>query len=171
MNGKLSLNVSGIGFDGHIASLFGIDKKRGFQAYTKLTINEFIQFPEFAAHLTIGERVLEKKAFVIAIANASQYGNNAMIAPAASVCDGLLQISILKKMPPYRLDFIYSFFSGTIAQSAYCEILDARDLTIQLATPVAYHIDGEPCGKADRFVIETVPASLQMLAPRDVVNP
>ncbi len=171
MNGKLSLNVSGIGFDGHIANLFGTDKKRGFQGYMKLTLNEFIQFPEFNAQISIGESVVKKRAFVIAIANSSQYGNNAKIAPAASVCDELLHISILKKIPFYRLDFIYSFFSGTINQSAYCEILEARDLVIQLNSHVPYHIDGEPCGKADRFVIEMIPASLQMLAPCNMMSP
>jgi diacylglycerol kinase (ATP) len=171
MNGKLSLNVSGLGFDGHIASLFGTDKKRGLHGYTRLTLNEFIRFPEFEAHISIGGNVMRKKAFVIAIANSSQYGNNAKIAPAASVCDELLHISILKKIPPYRLDFIYAFFSGTIDQSAYCEIVQARDVEIQLHAPMSFHIDGEPAGKADRFVIEMIPTSLRVLAPCNIMNP
>ncbi|MGC1243998.1 MAG: YegS/Rv2252/BmrU family lipid kinase [Chryseosolibacter sp.] len=173
MNGKLSVNVSGIGFDGHIANLFGADKKRGLQGYTKLALSEFMNFPEFDATLTLGEHELKKKAFVIAIANSSQYGNNAMIAPSASVCDEVLNISILKKFPAYRLDFIYSFFSGTIDQSAYCETLRIRDGVIQLTEPMPYHIDGEYAGTADRFEIELVPASLNMLAPCDAekLNP
>jgi diacylglycerol kinase (ATP) len=171
MNGKLSLNVSGIGFDGHVANLFGTDKKRGLQAYTRLTFNEFRQFKEFDAELRVGGTILKKKAFVIAIANSSQYGNNARIAPAASVCDELLHISILKKMPPYRLDFIYSFFAGTINESAYCEILEARDLTIRLSAPVPYHIDGEASGTAAEFQIEMMPGSIQMMAPREIVRP
>lgn len=171
MNGKLSLNVSGIGFDGHIATLFAAEKKRGFQGYAKLALNEFMRFPEFEAELIIGETILKKKAFVIAIANSSQYGNNALIAPDASVCDQLLNISILKKMPAYRLDFVYSFFSGTIKESAYCEILEARDFTIQLPSPVAFHIDGEPAGHADRFVIEMIPESVKMLAPGNTIHP
>lgn len=170
LNGRLSLNVSGIGFDGYIADLFGMDKKRGLQGYTRLVLNEFMQFPEFEAAITVGGRSTMKKAFVIAIANSSQYGNNAKIAPAASIRDGLLNISILKKMPPYRLDFIYSFFSGTIDQSAYCEILQGRDTVIELNAPVAFHIDGEPAGKADRFEIEMIPASLNILAPWESKN-
>lgn len=165
LNGRLSLNVSGIGFDGYIASLFGLDKTRGLKGYTRLVLHEYMQFPEFDARITIGETELQKKAFVIAIANSSQYGNNAKIAPAASIRDGLLDISILKKVPPYRLDFIYSFFSGTVDQSAYCENVRARDMFIQLHSPVDYHIDGEPAGKADRFKIEMMPASLNILAP------
>ncbi|MEX2234427.1 MAG: YegS/Rv2252/BmrU family lipid kinase [Cyclobacteriaceae bacterium] len=165
INGKLSLNVSGIGFDGHIADLFGADTKRGLQGYTKHILNEFMNFPEFDARITYGEIQIKKMAFVIAIANSSQYGNNARIAPAASICDQLLDISILKKIPPYRLDFVYSFFSGTIDQSAYCETLQVRDAEIQLNGPMAFHVDGEPAGKAEHFFIEIVPASLNILAP------
>ena len=165
MNGRLSVNVSGVGFDGHIAKLFGADKKRGLQGYTKLVLNEFLSFPEFDAIVSVGGKELKKKAFVIAIANSSQYGNNARIAPAASVCDEVLNVSILKKFPAYRLDFIYALFSGTIDQSAYCESLRMRDGIIQLTEPLAYHIDGEFAGMADRFEIELLPASLKVLAP------
>ena len=165
LNGKLSVNVSGIGFDGHIANSFGSDKKRGLQGYTRLVLNEFRNFPEFEATVTVGENQLVRKAFVIAIANSSQYGNNAKIAPAASVCDEVLNMSILKKIPPYRLDFIYSFFSGTVDQSAFCETFQVRETAIKLNAPVAYHIDGEPGGIADRFIVELVPASLRMLIP------
>ena len=165
INGKLSLNVSGIGFDGYVANLFDIEGQRGLQGYTKLVLNEYMQFREFEAALKIDDRVMERKAFVIAIANSSQYGNNAKIAPTASVCDQLLNISILKKFPPYRLDFIYSFFSGAIDQSAYCESLQIRNASIRLKEPMDYHVDGEPAGKAGKFTIELLPASLQILAP------
>ena len=171
INGKLSLNVSGIGFDGHIANLFGAGKKRGLQGYAKHSIQQFIQFKEFEAEIEIERDVLKRKAFVIAIANSSQYGNNARIAPAASICDGLLHISILKKIPPYRLDTLYAFFSGSIDRSPFCDTLETSRLTIRLNKLMAYHIDGEPCGTNDQFVISVSPASLKVLAPYEKTNP
>jgi diacylglycerol kinase (ATP) len=171
MNGKLSLNVSGIGFDGHIANLFAKDKKRGLQGYTKLTLNEFLQFKEFEAEIETEEQTIKRKAFVIAIANSSQYGNNARIAPAASVCDQLLHINILKKVPPYRLDFLYSFFYGKIDKSPFCEVFQTNKMTIRLNKPMSFHIDGEPCGQSNEFGIELLPYSLKMLAPQSAVDP
>jgi diacylglycerol kinase (ATP) len=171
LNGKLSLNVSGIGFDGHIANIFGQEKKRGLQGYAKHTFNEFFAFKEFKAQMTTHSDTLVKKAFVIAIANASQYGNNARIAPAASVCDEILHISILKKVPAYRMDFIYSFFNGTIDTSSFCEILEAKNLHIKLDQPMAYHVDGEPCGTADEFDIKIQPRSLKMLVHPSTARP
>lgn len=165
INGKLSLNVSGIGFDGHIAELFGTVKQRGFQGYTRLVMNEYGPFGEFNADIRAADDTFNKTAFVIAIANSSQYGNNAKIAPGASVCDQLLDISILRKFPAYRLDFIYSLFAGTIDRSAYCETLQIRNATISVPQPLPYHVDGEFAGTADHFEIDLAPASLNMLAP------
>jgi YegS/Rv2252/BmrU family lipid kinase len=167
VNGNLSLNVSGIGFDGHIANLFGRNKKRGLAGYAKLTIKEFFSFDEFDADVVIDDIFFAKKAFIVAVANSSQYGNNARIAPAASICDGLLHITILKKVPPYRADFLYSFFTGNIAQSAYCEIVTGKRISIKLNRAIAYHIDGEPSGLSDNFTIEVKPLSLQIIVPNN----
>lgn len=171
LNKKISLNVSGIGFDGHIANLFGKEKKRGLKGYVKHTFNEFFRFREFEASITMNDKTFKRKAFIIAVANSSQYGNNARIAPAASVCDQLLHISILKKVPPYRLDFIYSFFAGKVDRSAFCETLETNSMTIRVDHPVAFHIDGEPCGESNVFEIELLPSSLKMLVPQHAKRP
>jgi YegS/Rv2252/BmrU family lipid kinase len=165
LNGKLSLNVSGVGFDGHIANIFGSEKKRGFKGYAKHVLKQFLGFEEFEVEIITDKETLKRNAFVVAIANSSQYGNNARIAPAASVCDQLLHVSILKKIPLYRFDFVFSFFGGTIDQSAYCQVVEAKKLTLRLQHPVAYHVDGEPCGQNSLFDIQLLPASLKMIVP------
>lgn len=165
INHKLSLNVSGIGFDGHIANLFANNKIRGLFGYLRLTLKEFFNFQEFEADVTIDGKTSLRKAFIIAIANSSQYGNNIRIAPLASVSDGLLDISIMKKVPLHNLRFIYSFLRGTLQKSGRCEMLKAKEARIKASKPVAYHIDGEPCGTDDTFLIRLKPASLSVLVP------
>lgn len=165
VNGKLSLNVSGIGFDGHIANLFGGKTKRGLTGYTKLTVTEFLQFKEFEATISMDGNPLDANAFIIAIANSSQYGNNARIAPAASVCDGLLHLNIIRKVPMYRLDVVYSVFAGSIERSSFCQILAGQNIHVKTKHPIAFHVDGEPCGHHDDFYISMKPSSLKVLVP------
>jgi YegS/Rv2252/BmrU family lipid kinase len=165
VNGKLSLNVSGIGFDGHIANLFGGKTKRGLTGYTKLTVTEFLQFKEFDALIEMDGQTIDTSAFIIAVANSSQYGNNARIAPAASVCDGLLHLNIIRKVPMYRLDVVYAVFAGNIERSSFCQIIAGRKIRIKTKKPVAYHVDGEPCGHLDDFTIAMSPGSLKVLVP------
>lgn len=166
VNGQLSLNVSGIGFDGHVANIFGHGKKRGLRGYTKVTLSEFVRFREFEAEIISGNDTVKRKAFVIAIANSSQYGNNARIAPAASVTDGILHVCLLKKVPAYRLDFVYNFFAGKINESSFSEFIETKHMIIKLDEPVAFHIDGEPSGVGKVFDISILPQSLQMMAPK-----
>jgi YegS/Rv2252/BmrU family lipid kinase len=170
VNGKLSVNVSGIGFDGHIANQFGRNGKRGLAGYTKLTIEEYTRFREFDVSIAADEKRFQRKAFVIALANSSQYGNNARIAPHASICDGKLNLTVLHKIPPYRVDLIHSFFSGQIDQSTFCEVMDIRDCEIHLSEPIEYHVDGEPCGSDTHFKIRLLPSSLNLLIPHHAKN-
>ena len=166
INDRLSLNISGIGFDGHVANLFAGNVKRGLKGYAKVTLNEFMSFKEFEADIIQESSTVKRKAFVIAVANSSQYGNNARIAPAASVCDGILHVCFLKKVPPYRLDFIYNFFNGSIRNSSFCEFIETKDLEIRVDKPVAFHIDGEPCGVDTHFKIQMMPQSLRVFVPK-----
>jgi diacylglycerol kinase (ATP) len=165
LNKKLSLNVSGIGFDGHIANLFGGKTKRGLTGYASLILQEYLRFREFEFEIAVGTLRETRKAFVVAVANSSQYGNNACIAPAASVTDGLLHINMLKKVPAYRFDFVYAFFNRSIHKSTFSEVVEAPALKIKTSTPVSFHVDGEPCGQHDSFDIAVNPAALQVIVP------
>lgn len=165
LNNKISLNVSGIGFDGHIANLFGGKTKRGLTGYAKLTLREFLRFKEFDVTISLNGEEINRRAFIVAIANSSQYGNNACIAPTASVTDGLLHLNVLKKVPPYRFDFVYAFFAKSIHKSKYSEIVASTNFTLTTKSPVPYHVDGEPCGLHDTFNIAVLPNSLQVIIP------
>ena len=167
VNNKLSLNVSGIGFDGHVTNLFGVKSPRGLIGYITLCITEFFRFREFETSITTDDGTFKRNAFIIAIANSSQYGNNALIAPTASVCDGFLKVNIMKKVPLYRLDFVYAFFSGKLGKSSFCEIIETRSFAFKTNGPVSYHVDGEPCGMADSFTITLTPSALQVVVPRE----
>jgi diacylglycerol kinase (ATP) len=169
LNGKLSLNVSGIGFDGRIAQLFGGKTKRGLTGYATLTIREFLRFKEFDSVISSEGLTWKTRSFVLAIANSSQYGNDACIAPGASVTDGLLNLNILRKIPPYRFDFVYAFFTKTIDRSPYCNIKTLSNFTIETSEPIPYHVDGEPCGLDQRFEVILSPAALPVIVPNKTI--
>jgi diacylglycerol kinase (ATP) len=167
LNGKLSLNVSGIGFDGHIANLFAKKKRRGFWTYARLVTLHYLMFKEFTAELELENHEFKKhSALMIAIANASQYGNNARVAPNASITNNSLQTAILKKVPAQRgFRFAYQMFTGKLKTGKDYSCVTMHNGVIKVDSPTAYHVDGEPCGHATEFKIEIFPHSLQMVTP------
>lgn len=166
INTKLSVNVSGFGFDGHIANLFDKNKKRGFWGYARLVLNEYLSFKEFSWELHEEGRHSTHLGFMVAIANSSQYGNNACIAPNASTTDSLLDLGIAKKIPFYRaLPMGLRLFRQTLKNNDLYFSKKISDCRIVCPQPVPYHVDGEPCGFAQSFSIQVLPRSLKILVP------
>lgn len=168
INNHLSINVSGVGFDGHVANLFGKDGKRGLLGYIKLTVREFFTFKEFICTLTVDGKLIPTKAFIIAIANSSQYGNNARIAPEASVMDHKLHVTLLTKVPMLSLlPFMVRFFTNRVYNSAYCSTFDGSSFQLSMQKDMAYHIDGEASGSEKVFSIGIQPSSLRLIIPKE----
>jgi YegS/Rv2252/BmrU family lipid kinase len=167
VNDQLSVNVSGIGFDGHVAGLFGKDGKRGLFHYGKLVVNNFIAFKEFDYELVLDGTQSKNSSFIISIANSSQFGNNASIAPHASLCDQMLDICLVKKLTVFQgLVFAYRLFNKTLHQSNDVKIHKAKVIEVRTQKDLPYHIDGEPAGTSSHFRIKTNPASLLVAIPK-----
>jgi diacylglycerol kinase (ATP) len=166
LNNKLSVNVSGIGFDGHVAGLFGKNGKRGLLGYIKLVTQEFFSFKEFPIELYADGKLYQRNAFILAIANSSQFGNNATISPFASVCDQLMDVCFIKKVPIWQsVGFGVKMFSQKIDTSAFVEIIKAKELSLRFPHPTPYHIDGEAMDPESVFTISLRPSSLCMIVP------
>ena len=83
----------GMGFDAQVAERFSQEGTRGPLTYLKSAFMEYVKFHHETYRIEINGSTMFEKAFVIACANASQYGNNAYIAPKASMRDGLIVVA------------------------------------------------------------------------------
>jgi YegS/Rv2252/BmrU family lipid kinase len=168
VNGRLSINVSGIGFDGHIANLFSSGVRRGLLGYIKLILKEYFSFKEFDLEVAVDNQIIHQQNFILAIANSSQYGNNARIAPLASVGDKKLELASIKKIPLYMgLSFGIKMFSGRLKESKQYTVQSITNAIIKSKIPIAFHVDGEPCGHSNEFIVNLQPQSLNIIVPNN----
>jgi YegS/Rv2252/BmrU family lipid kinase len=169
INEKISVNISGIGFDGHVATLFGKNGKRGLMGYSQLVMKEFFGYKEFVSEGLIDNKPHKKDAFILAFANSSQFGNNAKIAPHASVCDGLIDVCFIRKVPFIQTpSFAHKLFTGHIEKSSFIDIIKARNVSLTFARSMPYHVDGEAMNATREFNIQVKPASISMLLPESL---
>jgi diacylglycerol kinase (ATP) len=171
INDKLSVNVSGIGFDGHIASLFAKGKKRGLMGYSKFILKEFLAFKEFPIEATIDHVEYKRDGFVLAFANSSQFGNNARVSPQASVCDGWLDVCFIRKVPIVKaLGFTQQMFTGHLDQSPLVDIVKGKKIRLSFSRPMPYHVDGEGMKPAKEFSVEILPSSIDVIIPKTSIG-
>lgn len=87
----------GVGFDAFVSLQFSKAGRRGPLTYLEKTLLESLKYRPETYELEMDGSTLRYKAFLIACGNASQYGNNAYIAPQATLNDGLLDVTILER--------------------------------------------------------------------------
>lgn len=157
--------TAGLGFDAHVGRMFELDSKRGFRTYIKKTASEYFRYKPDLYKIGIGEKVYEREAFLLTFANASQFGNNALIAPSADLKDGLLDLVIMSSVPIGRIpEMGIRLFTGKIDRSRYLEVIQLDRVEVSSdQDQVAIHYDGEPGITSSPVKVEIVPSSLQVI--------
>ena len=163
-NGIPFVNVSGVGFDAHIAKLFSGLKGRGFINYLKLILKE-LNYKAREYEITYDGRNKKVEAFLISFANASQYGNDAKISPISDIKDGLLDFVIVKRFAKWKIPFfLFKVAIGKVHLSKYVEIIQTEYMKIN-TTDTLVHLDGEPLITTNPLHIKVLPKTLKIAMP------
>jgi diacylglycerol kinase (ATP) len=166
INGHPFFCTAGLGFDGYISSVFAGSKKRGLRSYIELVLKEFMKFKPGQARISLNGKEFEAPCFVLTFANASQYGNNAYIAPMADIRDGWLDVCLIRDLTLRKAVAVsYGLATKRIATSGHAEFFKTQTALIQTATNLPYHADGEYIGEANEFTVTIKPLSLEVLTP------
>lgn len=157
----------GVGFDAAVSERFAREPRRGRVSYIRSAVREFLNFaPEdYTISLPDGT-VLTEKAFLVAVCNASQYGNNAYIAPNASITDGLFDVTIVHSGSPLTTALVgLDLMTGFIDHNMLIDRFRANALSIKRNAPGPMHIDGEPMVSPSEMSIKCHHGELRMFSP------
>ena len=157
----------GTGFDASISEEFQKAGARGLRTYVQQIVKKIFSYrPE---HYTLkGDGIdLQGDAFLITFANCNQWGNAAVIAPKASIQDGLLDVVICSPFPLILAPGLaLSLFTKTIDQGVHVSSVKTRELTLYRDAPAPFHLDGDPVSFGTEIHIRVVEDGLWVLAPK-----
>ena len=166
VNGRKFFCTCGVGFDAAVSAAFAEKKRRGPLTYLQSTFQTYAKYrPELYTISANGQRVTER-AFLVAVCNASQYGNNAYIAPSATIDDGLLDVTIVHAgNTPSTALVGFDMLMGNIEHNMLVQTFRTHNLTIERTAPGVAHLDGEPLELDDTLRIACHPGRLSVFAP------
>ncbi len=153
----------GVGFDAAVSDHFARQHRRGLITYLQSAIHEFMHYESELYTIEIDGREFSREAFLVVCCNASQYGNNAFIAPDASIRDGVLDITVVRagnKLQKAVLGF--DMMAGFIGKNALVETVRARHAVITRSSAGPAHIDGEPLTLGERLEVRCHAGSLRI---------
>ncbi len=157
----------GMGFDAFISLKFAEAGKRGPITYVENVLKEGLNYKPEVYEVEDETGARRYKAFLIACANASQYGNNAYIAPEASMRDGMMDVIVMEpfnalEAPQISIDL----FNKTLNQNSKIKHFQTRRIHIHRQEPGAIHYDGDPI-----MTGPDVDVHIEPLGIRIVTNP
>ena len=135
----------GVGFDAFVSSKFANSEKRGVLTYLENALIEGVKYKPDTYEIKIDGEASKYKAFLIACANASHYGNNAYIAPHASMSDGVMDVTI---MEPFTIleapQIAIQLFNKTLNHNTRIKTFRCKHVQIHREREGVIHFDGEP---------------------------
>lgn len=163
INDYLSINVSGVGFDGAVAQEFE-KTSRGFANYAKVVAELFNDFIPINVKFQQEYQQYNDDYLMVSFANTKQFGNNAYIAPHADVSDGLVDVVLVKKFPiTHAIPFSYKMFSKDLKENEYVKFLSVSEIEFSVDTDI-WHIDGDFTTIPSPVKVKVLPKSLKILS-------
>ena len=166
VNGRQFLNVMGVGFDAVVAHRFAASEIRGLRTYFAQGFAAYAGFHAEEYEITTDTETFRKRASLVEVANGAYYGNNARIAPPASIRDGMLDVVLVDDVSFFNaLRLLPPLFRGTFHRSRFVTMIRTRALTIRRAEPGPVQLDGEPYTLEAELHVRVAPQSLKVLVP------
>lgn len=145
INGHSFFCTCGMGFDAFISQKFAEARKRGLKTYLEKILREGLKYHPETYEISDETGTKKYDAFLIACANASQYGNNAYIAPYATMTDGLLDITIMEPFTVFDIPQIcIDLMNHTLDKNPKIKTFRAKAIHISRKRPGVIHFDGDP---------------------------
>ncbi|MBN2010511.1 diacylglycerol kinase family lipid kinase [candidate division KSB1 bacterium] len=167
-NDRYFFTTSGFGLDAMIGKRFDEGKIRGAAPYYVAGMREIMHFQPSQYEIRFGDKVLKRKAILVAVANMKQYGINAIIAPHAKPDDGELDLCIVSgdKLLPAMIH-LPKLFTGQIDKAPHVELYRHAEFKIIREKAEVYHLDGEVIHQKEKEInVSVLPKALNL-----IVNP
>jgi YegS/Rv2252/BmrU family lipid kinase len=103
--------------------------------------------------------------YTVAAANSGAYGGGMMMAPDASLEDGLLDIVLVAHAPKLRfLRLLPTVFKGEHIKQPNVEVLRAREVRISAERPFTMYADGDPIADLP-VTVRALPSAVRVMVP------
>ena len=167
INGYPFFCTCGVGFDAHISYKFASSKRRGSTAYIENVLRSFHSYKPETYKIETESEIFSCQAFLVTCANASQYGNNAFIAPKASLNDGMMDVAIVKPLETYNaLPFTIQLFTKSIDYNKRVRRLRCKKIHIHRESPGIIHFDGDAINTDKDIYVEIIHNGLRVLTSK-----
>lgn len=166
MNGQPFFCTAGMGLDAAVSLDFARSTHRGLSNYISLAWERWKGHPVENYSIQADAESWSGQAVFLTVANANQWGNQARIAPWASLQDGRLDVVVVRPFHTVEIpDLATRLMTGHADTSRRVLHFSATQIHLHRDLPGPVHFDGDPSQGGTDFDIRVLPGALKVLVP------
>ena len=156
----------GVGFDAKVTDTFSKAGTRGVLTYMESILKEIATYKDKTYKLSFDNSSETFDCFIVTCANAEQWGNNAFIAPTASLRDGLMDVVVIHPFTPLDAPLLaFQLFNKLIDRNPKVTVRRCAQMTITRDSEGPAHYDGEPVTLGKEIHVRMIKGGLKVLIP------
>jgi len=170
-NGRPFFVTCSMAWDAALLRTFEQFPVRGILPYVFSAAYEFLGYVPQPIHVTLDgkEELSFADPLVFTLANLTQYGGGARIAPQACPDDGCLElVVVLRQDAPWVFANLAKLFDGTLDELPQVITRRFQRLEVRRDAPAPIQVDGEVIHAPATVSVEVLAGSLNILAPEVV---
>ena len=155
-------------WDASIVEFFDKSPIRGIVPYIFAGVQGFIEYKpqEMRVKIDSGEELILPDPLLFTVANLTQFGAGAKIAPHAQADDGYLELVAARRQDmPRLIANIGRLFDGSISRMPEVSFRRFQSLTVSRERPAVIQVDGELVDAPADVEVTVIPKGLKVLVP------
>lgn len=164
VNGNICIHIADVGINAELIYNYEISKSSGMLGYVKQAIPTLLKsnYP-YEFQISLNDKVIEKKAVLLAFANAKKYGTGAIVNPNGKINDGTFEVIVYKKLK--LMEILKSIVKTPYVKKTALESYRTKSVLVKCKKHIALQVDGEFMGEYDEISAKIKPKSLKLAIP------
>jgi YegS/Rv2252/BmrU family lipid kinase len=156
------VNLLGTGFVSNVAYRARKYKMLGSLSYILAVLEELVVLKAVDIELVIDGEIIKRKAVFTEICNSRYTGGDMLMAPAAEIDDGMLDVIVLNKVSRRKILSLFPLlFKGEHVNDDAVELFRGRNISLKSGIPLMLTPDGETFGDTP-FEVKMHPGKIRM---------
>ncbi len=160
---EICIHISDIGLNAQLIKYFDEGKLRGKMGYMKVILKTLWFRKKMQVIIQTKDLEVRRNAFMVLLANASQYGFGTVINPEGQLDDGFFEVVVVRKLS------VASLLKMLIKPGPFnphnIEIFPSTAVTINTLRPVHFQVDGEYKGKINKINARVLKHHINLILP------
>ncbi len=166
---EICIHLSDLGLNAMLVNQFEQSEGRGMWGYGKAVVHMLWQKQKMYVTIKTDEGTVKRKAYMVAIANASKYGTGATINPDGNVEDGVFEIVVVRRLN--IVEIAKAILTEKSFDPAKIEIFKTKQAHLSVLQKAYFQVDGEYRGRVREVKANIQAGCLRLMLPQPAAVP